>query len=544
VIFGYTDTDVDRIGTLGFAAVTNAVDGGTGRVYIATKSATTDTTLTERLSILPNGNIGFGSTNPTAKFLVTQSSIIEASKQPIISVAGTYTGPYTSDINGNAFAVTLADANITTAKAVYANTYAVTMTGTSSSDGAIYNLYSRPYMQGSGSFASVEGMTVDPYFYGAGASGYWANYTGLRVSGGAYGGGATGNASVATQVRIANPNIGTTTKYGLRIDSISGAATNYSIYSAGGSSYHAGNFGLGSTTPAYQLTVAGSVGFTGLSSATSSYAALCLNSATGEVFVNTGTQTCTVSSERFKHGIEKLTTSSGLDLVNKLRPVSFTLNGTNEERLGFIAEEVNELDSRLVGFEADGVTPRTVRYEEMTAVLAKAVQELDAKISVQSLTVASSTTVFESITEWIGQKITATIGSFQKIQVEQGIEMKDQKTGDIYCVTIENGNWEKNRGTCEDAVVEEENHDTNTHDEDDSASATTTDSVIDETATSTEDTEEVSSDTDEAEETQSEEVVEQEETAPEEIDVVEQEEIEQPAQEESTEDTSSESELD
>lgn len=43
-------------------------------------------------------------------------------------------------------------------------------------------------------------------------------------------------------------------------------------------------------------------------------------------------------------------------------------------RVGLIAEEVEKVEPRLVGYEADGKAPRTVRYEELTSVLVGAIK--------------------------------------------------------------------------------------------------------------------------------------------------------------------------
>ena len=49
--------------------------------------------------------------------------------------------------------------------------------------------------------------------------------------------------------------------------------------------------------------------------------------------------------------------------------------GIPGEQVGFIAEQVQQVDPRLVVLDASG-TPFTVRYEQMTSLLAKAVQQI------------------------------------------------------------------------------------------------------------------------------------------------------------------------
>ncbi len=117
----------------------------------------------------------------------------------------------------------------------------------------------------------------------------------------------------------------------------------------------------------------------GLAASSGTPDALCMNTSTFEITHNTGTATCTVSSLRFKHDINTYT-ENGLDIVNALRPVTYAYNGTDALRIGFIAEEVEQVDTRLMFYEADGVTPRGVRYEDMVPVLTKGLQELDIKI--------------------------------------------------------------------------------------------------------------------------------------------------------------------
>ncbi len=87
--------------------------------------------------------------------------------------------------------------------------------------------------------------------------------------------------------------------------------------------------------------------------------------------------TCS-SSARYKQAIEAL--DLGLDAVLRLRPVGYEWRDSGMPDIGFIAEEVAELDERLVTRNAEGEI-EGVRYERLTAVLAGAVQELAARES-------------------------------------------------------------------------------------------------------------------------------------------------------------------
>jgi hypothetical protein len=95
------------------------------------------------------------------------------------------------------------------------------------------------------------------------------------------------------------------------------------------------------------------------------------------------TNTCLVSSRKFKDNITSLSDSSGMLEIMKLRPVSYTykdkkLNG-NGQSVGLIAEEVNDVDKRLVGYDDKG-EPHSVKYENLTAILIKGLQEQQHEI--------------------------------------------------------------------------------------------------------------------------------------------------------------------
>lgn len=174
----------------------------------------------------------------------------------------------------------------------------------------------------------------------------------------------------------AGPVAGTVESYSAQIDDTA-VLTVYGESDGSGGVQNT-RVGIGSSTPSYKLSIAGTVGVTGLTTSSGTPDALCWQS-TGEVTVNTGSQTCTVSSLRFKHAVEDI--DIGLDTVNALRAASFMYNdATSTPRIGLIAEEVEQVDARLIFYEADGVTPRGVRYEDIVALLVKAVQELSVKV--------------------------------------------------------------------------------------------------------------------------------------------------------------------
>jgi hypothetical protein len=146
--------------------------------------------------------------------------------------------------------------------------------------------------------------------------------------------------------------------------------------------------GIATTTPWRTLSVSGTVGLDGITSVSTNQSAyLCLSSNKEVVQDST---TCLASSARFKQNIEPLTASSSLAEVLALNPVSFqytpSYNGNLQSDpnfsgtyVGFIAEDVAKIDPRLITIDATGTTPLAphgVRYENITAILAGAIQDI------------------------------------------------------------------------------------------------------------------------------------------------------------------------
>lgn len=162
-----------------------------------------------------------------------------------------------------------------------------------------------------------------------------------------------------------------------------------------------GNVGIGTTTDAgYKLDVNGTVAMSALTAATSSQDALCIVNGGTEVQRNTGAQTCTVSSARFKHDIQPLS-GDILSVLTRFIPSTFIYNDQSNNRIGLIAEEVATIDPRLVFYEADGVTPRGVRYEDLSVMTLKGLQDVVFTINnVSDLT--KTNTLRDSLLSWLG----------------------------------------------------------------------------------------------------------------------------------------------
>ncbi len=130
------------------------------------------------------------------------------------------------------------------------------------------------------------------------------------------------------------------------------------------------------------MTMAGAVKMPNIASSSApATGSLCWTTSTGNVTVDT-TLACLSSTLKIKEYVEPI--KSGLDEVMALRPISYNLKDEyNPEHLGrqvgFIAEEVNKVDERLVGLNSNGEI-QGVRYMQLTSILTKAIQEQQAEI--------------------------------------------------------------------------------------------------------------------------------------------------------------------
>jgi hypothetical protein len=108
---------------------------------------------------------------------------------------------------------------------------------------------------------------------------------------------------------------------------------------------------------------------------------VCWTTGTGKFTVDT-TVGCLTSIMAAKNITERLRSAKALDIVNHLSPFAFRYkrgfgDSGQYEQFGFGAEEVAKVDERLVGRDPHGALSG-VRYQEITAVLTGAIQQLKA----------------------------------------------------------------------------------------------------------------------------------------------------------------------
>jgi len=185
------------------------------------------------------------------------------------------------------------------------------------------------------------------------------------------------------------PSAGVVQSYTAQIDGTS-LLTVYAEADGSGGIQNSG-VGVGTTSPWKTFSVNGEVSLTGLGTLGASGEAICLTGE-NELTINSGTQDCTVSSQRYKHDIKGLDTSAS-DLVALMQPSSFVYNGASTTRWGFIAEQLASTSPFLATYNASG-TPQSIDQPAILALVTKALQETMQKVSALGVTVVDGVARF------------------------------------------------------------------------------------------------------------------------------------------------------
>ncbi len=211
----------------------------------------------------------------------------------------------------------------------------------------------------------------------------------------------------------------------------------------GGTGADAVNVGIGTTTPWRTLTVNGSIAVTNLTANSGSNYALCINNVTKEITADVG-GACNPSSARFKNDIKPLNIEA-LNIITALKPSSYTYSNTSYLHYGLIAEEAVIAHPQLVTYEEDRKTPHGLDTNAIMALLIKGIQELSLRL--QQLAENGIANIKSIVTD----KLTTNL------VITDGIQIRDKSTNQVYCVTIKNGDFDKQQGVCDSEIEEPKN---------------------------------------------------------------------------------------
>ncbi len=294
---------------------------------------------TEAMRIAGNGNVGIGNSTPAAQLHIQDPSstgVVRIQGAPNAN-AGAALDLYSSGNNANQRNWRL-HANVETA-GDFEILQSTSTTGSPAYGSGVARFYISPAGNvGIGTTAPVAKLSIrttdtDAATYSIAAKTTGTNY---GVDAEAVGSGAT-------------TNVG-------GYFAASGATSNYAIIVPSGY----GSVGIGTTTPSYTLTVAGTA------------------------WVTSGAWSG--SDSRWKRNVAALSPSSSLDKILALRPVNFEwkadeypqLGFTNGIQVGFIAQDVEKVIPELVTTDDKGY--KGMSYEKLTPVLTGAVQEQQSQI--------------------------------------------------------------------------------------------------------------------------------------------------------------------
>jgi hypothetical protein len=147
-----------------------------------------------------------------------------------------------------------------------------------------------------------------------------------------------------------------------------------------------GKVGIGTGSPNNTLDVNGTLAVWSLG--TTGSTPLCWNSGTFQI------SNCSSSSLRYKRNIAPF--SSGMNVINLLRPITYDwkMDGTSD--IGFGAEDIAKIDPRFVIYgpkgEIDGV-----RYDRLSVVFVNALKEQQAQIEAQQKKIENQELMIEAL---------------------------------------------------------------------------------------------------------------------------------------------------
>jgi len=199
-----------------------------------------------------------------------------------------------------------------------------------------------------------------------------------------------------------------------------------------GSGITQGYIGLNTLTPTQRIDVNGSARFRSVQS---------LGGGSVSLYIDTdGTLSLTASDERLKENITPIT--NALETVKSLKGVNFNWKSNGQPSLGFIAQDVNLVEPKLV-FTNENTEEKYmgVNYEIITALLVEAIKELTSGSTVSGNTYLETQSIIAE-----DNNIDLNYGGNQQTAFEGGIRVLHALGQDLSAelLTDEDGNWRTN----------------------------------------------------------------------------------------------------
>ncbi|MDD5291874.1 MAG: tail fiber domain-containing protein, partial [Candidatus Omnitrophica bacterium] len=303
---------------------------GTGKLQFGTNGTN------GRMVLDSNGNVGIGTTSPSAKLDVETSS----------------GGAATIGSSGNSASADYA----------VAMGYNTTASGSDSTAMGYDTTASGLHSTAMGISTTASGFSSTAMNYNTTASGSGSTAMGYNTTAESYAGFAIGrfNAGGGT----ASSWVVTDPLFEIGIGTSSSAKANALTVLKNG------NVGIGTTNPVVKLDVDGDIAGD-LISTGGSYVGYIASTGAGAYKL-----TRYSSSRRYKENITDF--NLGMDVVKKMRPVEFNWKSTGDRDFGFIAEEAEDINPLLVT-KINGEI-ESFKYMAYTAVLTNAIQEQQKKI--------------------------------------------------------------------------------------------------------------------------------------------------------------------
>ncbi len=222
-----------------------------------------------------------------------------------------------------------------------------------------------------------------------------------------------------------------------------------------------GFVGIGTTSPMSKLsifqsanTVAGGISLSSLASSTRSIFMddsniLHFSGNGNDATLNAAGAWTNASDIAYKENVVNLSTKYGLDTVLATSPRFYDMKGSHIPQVGFIAQELKPIIPEVVEGQ-DG--SMGISYGNLVAVAFQAIKDLNAKID--SLIKNGIATIKDLVVDTLTAKKVTTdtvetnTAIIQTASISNGIEMKDKKTGQMYCITMSDGQFDKQTGSC------------------------------------------------------------------------------------------------